>query len=234
MLRIQNGTLMATIAVLLKFFGLAFSALLPIVNPLGSALLFLELLGNVPDALQRNLARKVAINTTLFLTLVEISGAAVLAFFGISLPVMQIAGGLVLASMGWGLLNQEVAKARPAANDITQTDPKSLQEKTFYPFTFPITVGPGTVVVLVTLSAHVPSKRVFADVMAHLGILAAIVALSLIVFVCYRYAGRIRKHISPQNAQGILRVTAFVLLCIGAQITWNGLESLLRDVLKSQ
>ena len=94
---------MENTAILLKFFGLAFSALLRLINPLGSALVFLGMVGDVPDALFRDLARRVAISTTLFFALVELPGTVVLTFFGNSLPVMQIAGGLVLASIGWNL-----------------------------------------------------------------------------------------------------------------------------------
>ena len=157
---------MDNIGISLKFFGLAFSALLPLINPLGSALVFLGLVGNAPDELVRDLARKVAVNTTLFLAFVEVAGTAILAFFGISLPVMEIAGGLVLASMGWNLLNQEVAKTVPAAEGLAQTPSKSLQDSVFYPFTFPITAGPGTVVVMLTLSAHASSKKVLLNAIA--------------------------------------------------------------------
>jgi multiple antibiotic resistance protein len=87
------------VAELSKFFGLAFSALLPLVNPLGDALVFLGLVGFAPPAVYRTLARKVAISTTLFLLTIELIGTAMLKFFGISLPVMQVSGGLVPAVM---------------------------------------------------------------------------------------------------------------------------------------
>ena len=90
---------MESVSLLAKFFGLAFSALLPVINPLGSALMFLGLVGPADSSVYRNLARKIAISTTLFLVIVELVGTALLAFFGISLPVVQVAGGLVLATM---------------------------------------------------------------------------------------------------------------------------------------
>src|SRR5271166_6538206 len=95
--------------IVLKYFGLAFSALLPVVNPLGSALVFLGLVGLAPPEVFRDLARKIALNTTLLLLVVELVGAALLNFFGISLPVVQVAGGFVLAAIGWGLLNEKDA-----------------------------------------------------------------------------------------------------------------------------
>jgi len=88
-----------------KFFGFAFSSLLPLINPLGGALVFLGIVGIAPSAVYRMLARKIAISTTIFLLTIEAIGTALLKFFGISVPVMQVAGGFALAAMGWSLLN---------------------------------------------------------------------------------------------------------------------------------
>lgn len=214
-----------------KFFGLAFSALLPLVNPLGDALLFLSLVGNAPPAVYRALARKIAINTALFLLTIEAVGTALLKFFGISLPVMQVSGGLVLAAMGWSLLNQEEPDEKERRTEVDDAVLGSLEKKVFYPFTFPITVGPGCIVVMVTLSAHASVKEVLPDIAAHAGIMLSVVLLSLAVYFCYGYAPAITARISPQTAHGVLRVIAFVLLCIGVQITWNGVEAMLKTVL---
>jgi len=218
---------------LLKFFALAFSALLPVINPLGSALVFLGIVGNAPESAFRDLARKIAISATLFLLVVELVGTGLLEFFGISLPVVQVAGGLVLASMGWNLLNQKETQTDPSRSELPDQF-SSLAQKVFYPLTFPVTVGPGCIVVTLTLSAHAVIKdRVLEDVMAHLGIFLAIVFLNLTVYLSYRYAPKITQHISPQTSHGVLRIIAFVLLCIGVQITWNGAQTLLTTLMKS-
>jgi multiple antibiotic resistance protein len=210
----------------LKFSALAFSALLPLINPLGSALLFLGVVGYAPPQEFRLLARKVAVSTVLFLLIIELAGAAVLTFFGISLPVVQLAGGLVLAAMGWGVLNQNNAGATPSPSAGDDIGP--LEDKVFYPLTFPITAGPGCIVVTLTLSAHASKPQIAATIFAHLGIALAIALLGVSVWLCYAYAPRITQKISPQTTQGILRVIAFVLLCIGVQIGWNGLEALMK------
>jgi multiple antibiotic resistance protein len=224
---------MGSATVLVKFFGLAFSALLPVINPLGSALLFLGLVGDAPGSVYRSLARKIAIRTTLFLAVVELVGTALLAFFGISLPVVQVAGGLVLAMMGWSLLNQQEPDSSTKQQAVTNAAFGSLDQKVFYPLTFPLTAGPGCIVVTLTLSAHASVKGLLNNAMAHAGILLAVAALSFTIFLCYGYAPKITARISPQSAHGILRVIAFVLLCIGVQITWNGVEALLKTALKS-
>jgi len=218
-------------AALFKFFALAFSALLPVVNPLGSALVFLGLVGPAPEAVYRDLARKVAIRTTVFFLVVELVGTALLTFFGISLPVVQVAGGLVLASMGWGLLNQRDLQPSADAVAVIETDEGALAEKVFYPLTFPVTIDPGCIVVMLTLSAHASVKGMGENLLSHSAILLAVIALSILVFFCYAYAPKITRRISPQTAHGILRIVAFVLLCIGVQICWNGVYSLIRIAL---
>ena len=223
---------MVRLPLFFKFFALAFSALLPVVNPLGSALVFLGLVGPAPDEVFKNLAKKIAISTTLFLLVVEVVGTGLLTFFGISLPVVQVAGGLVLASMGWNLLNQPATPKAETA-DVKQASYGSLEQQVFYPLTFPVTVGPGCIVVMLTLTAHASVKgNVLEGVFAHVGIFVASVALSALVFFSYRYAPKLTESVPPATSNGILRIIAFVLLCIGVQITSNGMESLLRAALK--
>jgi multiple antibiotic resistance protein len=219
-----------------KYFALSFSALLPLVNPLGSALIFLGLVGDAPPSVYRSLARRIAINTVLFFSVVDLVGSTILDFFGISLPIVQVAGGLVIAAIAWTMLNQQdptsspdklQAAAQAQADDVEGT----LLQKSFYPFTFPITAGPGCIVVMLTLSAHIPLHPLSASVFAHIGLFIAILLLSATIYFCYAYAPRITRVISPSTAHGILRVISFILLCIGVQIAWNGLEPLLTKII---
>ena len=234
-----SGSRMERLLPLFRSFALAFGALLPVVNPLGSALVLLGLVGDAPATVFRNLARRIAISMTLFMLVVELLGAGLLNFFGISLPVVQVAGGLVLASMGWNLLNQPLTAIKPDAAEVKEvgigsSDLRSIEQKVFYPLTFPVTIGPGCIVVMLTLSAHASVKgHVLENVAAHAGIFLAVVALSVSVFLSYSYAPKITKRISHSTANGILRIVAFVLLCIGVQITANGLQVLLQGMLKS-
>jgi multiple antibiotic resistance protein len=210
-----------------KFLGFAFSALLPLVNPVGSALMLLGLIGNAPPAVFRALARKIAIATTIFLLSIEAVGTVLLRFFGISLPVVQVAGGLVLAAMGWNLLNEEGPEEKEKPPDV---DVRTLEQQVFYPLTFPITAGPGCIVVMVTLSAHASLKGTLPAVAAHAGIAAAVVLVSVLVYICYARAPKITARISQQTVHGILRLIAFVLLCIGVQITVNGVEAIVKTM----
>ena len=212
-------------------FLLAFSALLPIINPIGSALVFLGLVGDESSEVFKSLARRVAINNIIFLAVIELTGAAALRFFGISLPIVQVAGGLVITSIGWSLLNQKDADAnaqsrKEEADACNDSKTMALNQKTFYPFTFPITSGPGTLVVTITLSAHASHSAPIAYALSHAGLFLAIVVISLICYFCYAYAPRLTRAVSPGTVHGILRVMAFIVLSIGVQIAWNGLVAL--------
>lgn len=218
-----------------KYFAIAFSALLPMVNPLGSAIIFLGLVGSEPVSVYRSLARRIAVNTVLFFVVVDLVGSAVLNFFGISLPIVQVSGGFVIAAIAWTMLNQQdptsSTEKREAAEQAQALNAEgTLLQKTFYPFTFPITAGPGCIVVMLTLSARIP-RQPLPSVFAHLGLLLAVLLLSSTVYFCYAYAPRLVRTISPSTAQGILRVFSFILLCIGVQIAWNGFVPLLTKVL---
>ena len=220
-----------------KYFALSFSALLPLVNPLGSALIFLGLVGSAPIVTYRALARRIAINTILFFAVIDLVGSTILHFFGISLPIVQVSGGLVIAAMAWSLLNQKdtspsTEKVQAAEQAQAQDIDGNLLQKTFYPFTFPITAGPGSIVVMLTLGAHIPQKPITASLLAHAGLMIAVLLLSATMYFCYAYAPRIAHSISPSTAHGILRVIAFILLCIGVQIAWNGMATLLTDILR--
>jgi len=220
-----------------KFFALGFSALLPLVNPLGSAFVFLGLVGLAPIEVYRALARKIAINTLIFLIVIALIGSSLLSFFGISLPIMQVSGGIVIAMIGWSLLNQQdsapsaekTAEAQPA---VTEPQIASLKSKAFYPFTFPITAGPGCIVVMLTLSVHARQPVITQTLLAYAGLLAAVILLCASVYLCYAYAPKIVRSISPATAHGIVRVIAFILFSIGIQITWNGLTKLLPTLLR--
>jgi multiple antibiotic resistance protein len=220
-----------------KFFALGFSALLPLINPLGSALIFLGLVGLAPIDTYRALARRIAINTVIFLAVIELVGSSLLSFFGISLSIMQVSGGIVIAMIGWSLLNQKDTAPNPektttsAVPAITPDEIKELQGKAFYPFTFPITAGPGCIVIMLTLSVHATQPTLPQTVLAHVGLFIAAIVLSASIYLCYAYAPKIARSIAPATVHGILRVIAFILLCIGVQIAWNGLSSLLQRVI---
>jgi multiple antibiotic resistance protein len=220
-----------------KSFLLAFTALLPLINPIGSAIVFLGLVGDEPAAVYRQLARRVAIATAGFLVVLEFLGSLLLSFFGISLPIVQVTGGLVIVATAWTLLFEKDASAhtenkhREIAGSIPGDD-DDLSGKIFYPFTFPITAGPGSLVIMLTMSARAGENDLAGSLQAYGGIALAAVVLAGSVYLCYGYAPRLIKAVSPPTVHGILRVIAFILMCIGVQIAWNGISILGSSLLR--
>lgn len=214
-----------------KSFLLAFTALLPLINPLGSAIIFLGLVGDEPAAVFRQLARKIAFATFGFLVVIEFLGSVILRFFGISLPIVQVTGGVVIAATAWAILFERDAGAnnrskRQEIEGCTPPDNVDLDGKIFYPLTFPITAGPGTLVIMLTLGAHASQNDLAGEVAGYSGIAIASAVLCAAVYVCYAYAPKLTNSVAPSTVHGILRVVAFILMCLGVQIAWNGIALL--------
>jgi multiple antibiotic resistance protein len=172
-------------------------------------------------------ARRVAWYGFLLLLASILIGAYVLDFLGISIGAVRIAGGLVVCAIGWSLLNQDAPLASPARDAAHVATADDLAQRAFYPLTMPLTVGPGSISVAITLGANQPRelRPLLVIVVAHaLGILAVAVA----VYLCYRYADRVLARLGRIGTSVLMRLSAFILLCIGVQIIWNGADELIR------
>jgi multiple antibiotic resistance protein len=205
---------------------LVFAALLPIVNPFGGAPLFLAMTGDCTAEERASLARRVATNAFILLTASIATGSYVLEFFGLSVPVVQVAGGLVVSAFGWTLLQD------PGPVDVQPDAPAAIpiSSRAFYPLTLPLTIGPGSISVAITIGANFP-QSVRSLLINGPAILIGVVLVSATVFVAYRYADRIGRVIGETGMAVLLRLSAFILLCIGVQILWNGVRGLLGTLL---
>lgn len=205
---------------------IAVGALIPIVDPLGGAPIYLAMTAGLTADERARMAKAVAINSFLLLIASALIGAYVLDFFGVSIPAVQVAGGLVVCAIGWSLLNSPDASATPNRERSQAESASSLSRRAFYPMTLPLTVGPGSISVAVTLGANPPRglRSLLVTALAHS---AGIVIVAASVYLCYRYADRILKALGATGADVFMRLSAFILLCIGVQITWNGVEALL-------
>jgi multiple antibiotic resistance protein len=204
-------------------FLLVYAALFPIVNPFGSAPLFLGLTEYCTVGQRRALAGKIARNSFFLLLGSLFVGSHVLEFFGISLPVVRIGGGLVVTAFGWKLLNSD---ASPDGNH-TATSTVSTLPDAFYPLTMPLTVGPGSISVAITLGSQRP-KVIGIEQLALLGgaAVAGILGITVSVYLCYRFAQRLVSMLGPTGTNVVVRLSAFILLCIGIQIIWSGWREL--------
>lgn len=211
-----------------KVFLLTLSALFPIVDPLAGSPIFLALTRRYSREIRTALSWRVAFNSLLLMIGSYFIGTHVLNFFGVSLPVVQVGGGLVVASVGWGML-MEKEEAHDAARKNVQPADHDVFGSAFYPLTLPLTVGPGSISVAITLGAN--STRHYGFTI--LPIMAALIAMALIavsIYLCYGYADRLALALGKTGMTVIVRLSAFLLVCIGVQIMWNGISTLLSSV----
>lgn len=204
-------------------FLVVYAGLFPIVNPVGSAPIFLALTSEADRRSRRELAARVALNSFFLLLGSLFVGSHVLSFFGITLPVLRVGGGLAVASFGWQMLRDGVA---PAAQGAPVETPKSIDS--FYPLTMPLTVGPGSISVAIALGAQWPREPAglaSATLVAGAAVLG-LAAIALTVFLCYRFADRMTARLGASGINVLVRLSAFILLCIGIQILWGGLSVL--------
>jgi multiple antibiotic resistance protein len=215
-------------ALVLKSAFLIVTALFPIVNPLGSAPIFLSLTHYYSADERSLLSRRIAVNSVLLIVGSYFVGTHILAFFGISLPVVQVGGGLVLASAGWALLKQKDDDTSKA--DVHRTvNTDDLSSKAFYPLTLPLTVGPGSISVAITLGANEPHAGGL-NLYSMIGAIIGAVLIAASVYLCYAFADRLARALGETAMNVIMRLSSFLLVCIGVQIIWNGLSSLLKSL----
>jgi len=204
----------------------AIGALLPIVDPLGSAPIYQRLTAGLHRDARPGLARLVAFDSFVLLLGSTLIGAYVLDFFGVSVPAVQVAGGIVVCALSWPLLTGPDAPEAATRTSEAQAAAVEWRPRAFYPLTLPLTVGPGSISVALALGANPDSsvRSLLVTAAAHaLGILI----VALLVYVCYRYADAIVRRLGATGAAVVTRLSAFILLAIGVQIAWNGIRALL-------
>lgn len=208
------------------------AGVLPIINPLATAPIFVSLTGELSEDSRIWLARRVGRYVMVLLMGAMLIGSYVLHIFGISLPVVRVAGGLIVASIAWNMLH-----AQSVASQDTTSMAQSLSEErarinAFYPLTFPLTCGPGTIAVSIAIGASLHVRTSLPTTIANMaGGLTAAVLLGLLATLTFRYAPRLLRMLGETGKIVFLRLMAFVLLCVGVEILWDGVRALLVSIL---
>jgi multiple antibiotic resistance protein len=209
---------------------LAFLSLFPIVNPIGSAFIVDPLLGDLSFNERKSAAKKVAFYSASICIVSALIGSWILRLFGISIPVVQVAGGILICRMGWQLLlsdgpvKGEKETARPTGQ------PKAIDDILFYPIAFPMTTGAGTISVILTLAAHEDETNVLTHVLNLTALFIAIILICALVYVAYAYTNRFIHKLGPRGEQIVNRLSAFLVFCIGMQIAWSGIQALIKGM----
>ena len=206
----------------LSAFLLAFPAFFSIVNPPGGAFIFNEVTAHLPRDERARIAGKVGLYSLFVMLGALWGGAYILNFFGISLAALRLAGGVVVSKHAWDLLSaperqearkqEQAGSSGPAGEDIA-----------FFPLTLPFTTGPGTISVAVALGAGRPADGT-SLLSFFVGVTAAAAAMALCIWIAYRSADRVARIVGGPARRTIARLSAFLLLCIGAQIILTGVQ----------
>lgn len=219
------GRIHLDVTYLVKETILLIAALFPIVNPLGSAAIFTSLIGDVEESVQQVLSRKIAIYSFVLLMVSILWGVEVLSFFGISIYAVQIGGGLIVTVTGWSLLNQKGVKSGSDSDDGSD-----ILDHAFYPFTLPITVGPGSISVGITLGAHLMSGMGEVAFISPRVLIPSIIGSAVVcylIYICYRYSRKAERLLGKTGTVVVMRMSSFILVCIGIQIILNGVKAYL-------
>jgi multiple antibiotic resistance protein len=204
-----------------------FVGLFPIVNPLGMAPIFLSLTTGSTQAVRSRLSWSIAAGSFFLMTVSLFIGSHILEFFGLTITAVQIGGGLVVMAAGWRLLQQgsDVSDRR---QQVASVDEETMMDRAFFPLTMPLTVGPGTISVAITLGTRAGNAESMAWVTA--GALLAVFAVSLTIYLSYRFAERVLRYLGKTGTDVFMRLSAFILLCLGVQILTNGITGLVASL----
>ncbi|GAB2744804.1 MarC family protein [Melaminivora jejuensis] len=208
------------------------AGVLPIINPLATAPIFVSLTGELSEDSRLWLARRVGRYVMVLLMGAMLIGSYVLHIFGISLPVVRVAGGLIVASIAWNMLHAQSVASQDATSMAQSLSEEKARINAFYPLTFPLTFGPGTIAVSIAIGASLHVRTSLPTTIANMaGGLTAAVLLGLLATLTFRYAPRLLRMLGETGKIVFLRLMAFVLLCVGVEILWDGVRALLVSIL---
>jgi multiple antibiotic resistance protein len=211
------------VQVFLKALVIVPLTLLPIINPLSGAPVFTATAGNNPEVAQR-LAKQVAINCWFVLVVSMLVGTYVLDIFGISLPIVRIGGGLLVAAAGWRMLNSrddDSVREAVAHSHTAELSEADLVRRSFFPITFPLTTGPGSISAAIALGAKAPTTPTMYVVAALVAVIGSAIT-AVVIYLVYKHAATLLNRLGEVGTLVMMRLVAFVLLCIGIEIMWTG------------
>ena len=221
---------------LLSAFGKSFlfvlAALLPILNPAATAPIFLGLTEGASPITHELLARRIARTMFWLLLGAMVIGSYVLDFFGIALPIVRVGGGLIVAATAWRLLTTTQATVNSRTELAESFTAEMAQRQAFYPLTFPISCGPGSIAAAITVGVSLSDARISISMARMSGGVLALLAVAALLYLAFRYAQQLLKPLGEAGAVIFLRLSAFILLCLGVQIIWDGVYQLAIGLLR--
>jgi multiple antibiotic resistance protein len=215
-----------------RSFLFALATLLPILNPPAVAPIFLTLTEGASTTARTQLAKRVAINIFIMLTGAMIAGNVVLEMFGISLPIIRVGGGLLVVATAWRLVSATDFDASHAQDMAEAYTPQQVRSKAFYPLTFPLICGPGAISAALTVGATLHDANASGAALQLMGSIPAIMVAALVVYLVLRFAAQFLHKLGPNGTAVLMRLSAFILLCLGVQIVWDGVQELVLGLMR--
>ena len=213
----------------LEIVFLGFIALFPVVNPIGTALMVDPYFSGLSRRERVSAARKISIYALGIFVFTLFTGHWILELFGLSVPIIQLGGGIMICKIGWEFLTTDKSNdsTDPVAQDSEDKEMAQLENKLFYPITFPITTGAGTIAVLFTLSAQVQEKTFSGYMLNNGALLISIAGICVLIFISFVNAGRLIKYMGSRTEKIVNRLMAFLIFCVGLQIAVGGITNLI-------
>ena len=203
---------------------IGYMALFSIINPFGVAFVFLSMTGGLTEMARTRIARRVGLYSFVVLIVSLFIGSQIMRFFGITVPALRIAGGLVVALSGWSMLTAPDDDG--PASVAVPADATQMESKVFFPLTVPLTTGPGAIATAIALGANRTGelREIVASIAASL-LIAVLVAAT--ITVAYANASTFSRWVGREGTRVITRLSAFLLLCVGVQIILTGVSDAL-------
>jgi multiple antibiotic resistance protein len=200
-------------------------AILPIVNPLGAVPLVMTVASHLPEAERQRQIRRACVYTFALMTGFLVAGSLVMNFFGISMPGMRIAGGMIVAFLGFRML---FPSATTVVNEVAARG-EVKYDIAFTPLAMPGLSGPGSFAVVMSLSSQASARQGWDQVVDFLGVATGILLVAVISWLALRGAERFNRLLGATGMVALTRLMGFLMICIGVQFIINGLMVITAD-----
>jgi multiple antibiotic resistance protein len=207
----------------LPTFLLGFSSLFPLINPVGTALIIQPYFSELDDKSRKRHALRIVLICFIMGFVTLHAGSHILKFMGVSIPATQTAGGIVIAVLGFNLLNSQAA-----SGDVDDAK-HVIDDSIFYPLSFPLTLGPGGLATLIALSAHVHSDGDIFLSPKLTAITLSLLVILAVAYFCFANTGMLIKRMGSNGSQVMNRLMSFLVFSIGIQMAFTGIMGLIKS-----
>ena len=209
----------------LGYVGLTVMTLLPIINPVSTAVLVLGIGAHLSPTERERQVRKACIYASGILITFLLLGTLIMQVFGISIPGLRIAGGLVIAFLGFRMLFPDtLAEMSPQA----LAEARAKADISFSPLAIPSLSGPGSIATVISMSSTIRLEGEGAHVIVeHVGVVIGICVTALVCYFVLRAAEQLSRKLGTAGIGAIARIMGFLMICIGVQFVINGVGELL-------